>query len=96
MKEIVRIKQTFKYFQENKFWIISVIYILSIIKEVIWFSMFGINILNFTSIEDTFISFFNHTIIFIILYLNYLFFSLLISSLKKSTFIKILFLTRWV
>lgn len=91
MREIVRIKQAFKYFQENKFWIIGVLYILSIVKEVIWFSMFGINILNFISIQDTFISFFNHTIIFIILYLNYLFFSLSISNLKKNTFWGILF-----
>jgi hypothetical protein len=91
MREIVRIKQALKYFQENKFWIVGVLYVSSIIKEVIWFSVFGINILNFSSIQDTFISFFNHTIIFIIIYVNYLFFILFESLLKKSNFLGIIF-----
>jgi hypothetical protein len=95
MREIIRIKQAFIYFQENKSWIIGILYICSIVKEVIWFSLFGINILTFISIQDTFISFFNHTIIFIILYLNYLFFTIVFLKLKEkflSMIVYVLFL----
>jgi hypothetical protein len=94
MRELVKIKQAFLYFQNNKLWIIGILYISSIIKESIWYSVFGINILNFTSIQDTFISFFNHTIIFIIIIFIYLLVQFIFAKSKKNKvldFVKVIF-----
>lgn len=84
MREIVKIRQMYNYFNINKLWIISLLYICAIVKDFIWYSVFGINILNFISIQDTFTSFFSHTMIIVVLTLNFLLFQILFSRSKKT------------
>jgi len=56
------IKQLWDLFTKNKMWICSALFIASVIHSIIHYGMYGINILAFATITDTFINF---TIIFI-------------------------------
>jgi hypothetical protein len=75
-RQLVYFRKAYKYFSENKSWILSTLFIFSIIKDCVWYACFGINILTFSSIQDTFISFFNYLIIFAIATLIYIFLNL--------------------
>lgn len=74
-RNLVFIRKAFNYFSENKNWILSILFIFSILKDCIWYACFGINILAYSSIQDTFISFFNYFIIFVIAPIIYVFLS---------------------
>jgi hypothetical protein len=89
-KILVELRQLYRIFDNNKFWIISVLYVSAIVKDYIWYSMFGINILSFASIQDTFISLLNHTMIFVVIAINYILCKLL--PFKNIFIIIILFL----
>ena len=58
------------------------------IKDCVWFAMFGINILSFITLQETLLSFLNHTLIFVVLTVNYLLFKLIFY--KGNTFAKVL------
>lgn len=89
-KILVELRQLYRILDKNKFWIISVLYVSAIVKDYIWYSIFGINILSFASIQDNFISLLNHTMIFIVIAINYILCKLL--SFKNIFIIIILFL----
>lgn len=88
MRDLVKLRQAFKYFISNKYWILSALYICAVIKDCVWYSMFGINILSYISIQETLLSFLNHTLIFVVLILNYLLFQLIFS--KGGTWLQII------
>jgi hypothetical protein len=76
-KKLVVLKNGYQYFIKNKGWILSLLFVLSIIRSSIWYACFGINILTYSSLQDIFISFANYfmsiIIIAIILISYYLF-----------------------
>lgn len=84
MRELVKIRQLYNYFNTNKFWIIGLLYVCAIVKDFIWYSVFGVNILNFITIQDSFISFLSHTMILVVLILNYLLFQILFSNGQRE------------
>lgn len=82
-RQLVYLRKAFKYFDSNKAWILSSLFVFSIIRECVWYACFGINILSFSTIQDTFISFFNNLISFVILPLIYIFLSFFIFNNPK-------------
>ena len=90
LKELKKIKKGYKYFTKNKLWIVSALYVFAIVKDYVWYATFGVNILSYVSIQDTFISFLNHTIILVVLTINYFLFQLLFSKNKKNLLLKII------
>lgn len=82
-RQLVYLRKAFKYFDSNKAWILSSLFVFSIIRECVWYACFGINILSFSTIQDTFISFFNNLISFVILPLIYIFLSFFIFKESK-------------
>lgn len=83
-RELVLLRNAFRYFDKNKSWILSGLFIFSIIRDYVWYACFGVNILSYSTIQDTFVSLFNYMIIFTIIPFIYIFFSLLFSSLKNA------------
>lgn len=57
LKALILIKKIYKYFSENKTWILSILFVFSIMKITFWYALFGINILIYSTIQDIFISF---------------------------------------
>jgi hypothetical protein len=66
-RQLVNIRKAFNYFDKNKTWILSTLFIFSIIRDCVWYACFGINILSYSSVQDAFISFFNFMTIFIVI-----------------------------
>ncbi|WP_162927161.1 hypothetical protein [Flavobacterium anhuiense] len=86
-RELVLLRNAFKYFDKNKSWILSALFIFSIIRDYVWYACFGVNILSYSTIQDTFISMFNYILIFTIfpcLYFSLSFFSPLIKEKWKK------------
>ena len=90
MQDLYLIKKSFKYFTANKVLIVSGLYVCAIVKDFIWYSMFGINIFGFMTIQDTFMSFLDSSMIFILLLLNYILIWLLFSKSKKNVVLLLL------
>lgn len=84
MEEITQLKRSFKYFKDNKAAILAILYICAIAKDYIWYSMFGVNIFGFISIQDTLISFLDHNIIFLLIILTYLGVEFLFTEAKQT------------
>lgn len=57
LRTLVLLRRIYKYFSQNKTWILSVLFVCSIIKSSIWYALFGINILSYSTIQDLFINF---------------------------------------
>lgn len=56
-RKLVALRSAYRFFLRNKEWILSLLFILSIIRSTIWYACFGINILAYSSLQDIFISF---------------------------------------
>jgi hypothetical protein len=56
-RKLVPLRNGYKYFIKNKVWILSLLFVLSIIKSSIWYALFGVNILAYSSLQDIFVSF---------------------------------------
>jgi hypothetical protein len=50
----------YKSFIDNKIWIISLLFVFSLSRDIIWYILFGINILSYASFQDIFNSFFSY------------------------------------
>lgn len=57
LRVFVQLKQLYIFFSKNKIWILSILFACSIIKASIWYALFGINILSYSTIQDLFINF---------------------------------------
>lgn len=57
VRVFVQLKQLYIFFSNNKTWILSILFVCSIIKASIWYALFGINILSYSNIQDLFINF---------------------------------------
>lgn len=57
MRKLVKHRKTYQFLLLNKKWILILLLILSIVRSYIWYSLFGINILYYSSFQDIFISF---------------------------------------
>lgn len=66
-RKLVAFRSAYRLFVKNKEWILSLLFILSIVRSSIWYACFGINILTYSSLQDIFISFADYfmSIIFI-------------------------------
>lgn len=84
MEEVSLVKKSFKYFTDNKVIIVGILYICAIAKDFIWYSMFGVNIFGFITIQDTLISFLDHNMVFILIILNYLVLEFVFADAKKT------------
>ena len=56
-QKMTNIKQFWILFTKNKIWISSALFVASIIHSIIYYGMFGINILEFVTITDILINF---------------------------------------
>ncbi|MFH6986742.1 hypothetical protein ACHRVW_03255 [Flavobacterium collinsii] len=85
-RQLVILRTGFKYFDKNKSWILGGLFIFSIIKDCVWYACFGVNILAYSNIQDTFISLFNYLIIFVVIPLIYFSLSVLFEKAKFESF----------
>ncbi|KIQ20268.1 hypothetical protein RT99_14490 [Flavobacterium sp. MEB061] len=83
-RELVVFRNGFKYFDKNKSWILGGLFIFSILRDYVWYACFGVNILSYSTLQDTFVSLFNYVIIFSIVPLIYMFLSLLLSRIVNN------------
>lgn len=65
LRAFVQLKQLYIFFSNNKTWILSILFVCSIIKASIWYALFGINILSYSTIQDLFINFAEYFMSFI-------------------------------
>lgn len=84
-RELVLLRNTFKYFDKNKSWILSALFIFSITRDYVWYACFGVNILSYSTIQDAFISMFNYMIIFTVIPFTYLTVSLVTPRINNKT-----------
>ncbi|MDR0207411.1 MAG: hypothetical protein LBI45_09175 [Bacteroidales bacterium] len=56
-RKLIPLRNGYKYFIKNKVWILSLLFVLSIVKSSIWYALFGVNIFAYSSLQDIFISF---------------------------------------
>lgn len=56
-RKIVFLRSIYQYFIKNKGWILSLLFVLSIVRSSIWYAYFGVNILTYSNLQDIFISF---------------------------------------
>lgn len=57
LRTLVLLRNLYKYFSNNKTWILSILFVCSIIRTSIWYALFGINVLIYSTLQDIFISF---------------------------------------
>lgn len=60
LRSYAELKKIFLKFDKNKYWILSSLFVLSILRDYIWYACFGINILLYSTMQDLFISYFNY------------------------------------
>lgn len=72
LRTLVFLRRLFKYFTENKTLILSILFVCSIIKTSLWYALFGVNILLYSSIQDIFISFADYFMSIIYLCISYI------------------------
>ena len=84
-RKLVVLRTGFKYFDKNKSWILGGLFTFSIIKDCIWYACFGVNILAYSNIQDTFISLFNYLIIFVVIPLIYFSLSVLFEKAESES-----------
>ncbi|RGU22422.1 hypothetical protein [Bacteroides cellulosilyticus] len=56
-RKLVVLRNTYRTFNKNKKLILSIFFVLSIIRSSIWYACFGINILAYSDLQDIFMSF---------------------------------------
>ena len=83
LRTLVLLRKIYTYFSKNKTWILSTLFVCSIIRESLWYALFGINILSYSTLQDIFINFADYFISFIYIGLSYVLCSFVIGN-KKS------------
>lgn len=72
LRGLVSLKKLYKYFSKNKTCILSILFVCSIIKTSLWYALFGINILSYSSLQDIFINFADYFMSFIYIGISYI------------------------
>lgn len=72
LRTIILLRKSYNYFLKNKTWIISTLFVFSIIKTSFWYALFGINILSYSTLQDIFINFADYFMSFIYIGLSYI------------------------
>ena len=67
-RKMDNVKQLWNLFTKNKIWIFSALFTASIIHSIIYYGMYGINILEFATISDVFVNFANVFIPLVVLF----------------------------
>lgn len=62
-RQLVRLRRYYRLFNKNKLLILSGLFILSILKSVLWYALWGVNILSYSSLQDIFLSFADYLMI---------------------------------
>lgn len=57
LKHLVSLRNLYKYFSLNKTWILSILFVCSFVRASLWYALFGINILIYSTLQDLFINF---------------------------------------
>lgn len=84
LRIIVQLRSLYKYFSQNKTWILSVLFICSIIRASLWYALFGINILSYSTLQDLFMNFAEYFMSFIFIGLSYILFLFIIGNEKSK------------
>lgn len=71
-RHLVSLRKGYRFFDKNKMWLIGVFYFFSMLRDYIWYSYFGVNILNYSSVSETILSLFNFSVFYISIYLLYI------------------------
>jgi len=91
-RKFVTLRIGYKYFTKNKGWILSLLFVLSIIRSSIWYACFGVNILTYSSLQDIFISFADYFMSIIVIGIILISFYLFYPQNIGNKFEKIIFL----
>lgn len=88
LRTLVLLRKLYKYFSENKSWILSILFVCSIIRASLWYALFGINILIYSTLQDLFINFAEYFMSIITIALTYILCRLIYNT--KSRILKII------
>lgn len=91
-RQVVLPIKIFRYFNNNKGWILSFLFTFSVLKNYIWYSCFGVNILTYSTLQDIFAAFFDDFAIFLFLLILFLTLNIKIRN-EEKLFTKIFFYT---
>lgn len=80
----MELKNLFLNFYKNKYWILSLLFVISILRDYIWYACFGVNILLYTTIQDLFISYFNYFSIVVFGLILIIYWELFKSNIKRT------------
>ena len=72
LRTLVLLRNLYIYFSKNKTWILSILFVCSVIKTSFWYALFGINILSYSSLQDIFINFADYFMSFIYIGISYI------------------------
>lgn len=72
LRTLVILRKHYKYFSNNKTWILSILFVCSIIKTSFWYALFGVNILSYSTLQDIFIDFANYFMSLIYIGISYI------------------------
>lgn len=72
LRILVSLRKLYNYFSENKTLILSILFVCSIIKTSLWYALFGINILYYSTLQDIFIAFADYFMSFIYIGISYI------------------------
>lgn len=72
LRALVFLRSLYKYFSENKTWILSILFVCSIIRTCLWYALFGVNILSYSSLQDIFINFADYFMSLIYIGISYI------------------------
>lgn len=95
LRTLVFLRKIYTYFSQNKTWILSILFVCSIIRESLWFALFGINILSYSTLQDLFINYANYFMSIIFMGFSYvlsLFIIGPIKSIKSNILLVLLFI----
>jgi len=91
-RKYVVLSKGYYYFIKNKVWILSLLFVLSIVRSSIFFALFGVNILAYSNLQDIFLSFADYFMSIIIIGVFVIFFYFLMPhKVDKITKIILIF-----
>lgn len=88
LRNYAELKSLFLKFDKNKYWILSSLFVVSILRDYIWYACFGVNILLNSTVQDLFISYFNYFSIIVFGLILFIFWNIFKISRKKISIIE--------
>ena len=84
LRTLVLLRNIYTYFSKNKTWILSTLFVCSIVRESLWYALFGINIFSYSTLQDLFVNYAEYFMSFILIGFSYILSRFMLDPIKSK------------